>query len=120
MKGLPVEIIDNEGNKKIVGRISLVKGGRIFYKSVVRSKHYMQVVKGYGIQKEVFDKYFTDEEGKIVIKEEDTGRILISDVSIWHEHSFTADFGFGKQVFLSERYMKEGEKKWNGTQSLLF
>ena len=111
---MPIKIKDDKGYLRTVGYLRLGKKGRVFFKPVTRMKngrpyHYLKVVKGYGIQKEVFDKYLRGRKGRIIIKEKDTGRFLVASIKTWTEHSSTANFGAGKQVFLSERFMHGSE-----------
>lgn len=104
MRGLPIQIKDNKGFNKTIGYLQLTKTGRTFYKPVIRAKHFMRVLSGYGIQKEVFDKYLRGKKGRIMIKEKDTGKVLVASIKTWTEHSSSANFGDGKQIFLSERF----------------
>ena len=72
----------------------------------------MRLVEGYGIQKEVFDEYLRGKKGRIAFKEIDTGRFLIASINTWTEHSKAGNYGDGKQIFLSERYM-HGSQDFN-------
>jgi len=67
----------------------------------------MRLFEGYGIQKEVFDKYLRGRVGKIVINEIDTDVRLDSDIKDWEEKGRLANFGEEKQIFLSVKYMKK-------------
>jgi len=108
-RGVPIKIRDPKGFLKTGGYLSLKKTGRSFYKPVNRAKHYMNIVKGYGIQKELFDKYLRGKKGVIKIHEKDTGRWLIASVKTWTEHSRAGNYGDGKQIFLSERFMHNSD-----------
>jgi len=66
----------------------------------------MRRVSGYGIQKEAFDKYLRGKKGRITIFEKDTHKMLDATIKMWEEHGSYQNFGFGKQVFLSEKYME--------------
>lgn len=79
--------------------------------------HYMYVVGGYGIQKDIFSgkkKYdiidiFTKNKNiEVVIN--DNGRIFLSTANDWLKHHKRANYGDGQQVFLSTDYMKEVNK----------
>jgi hypothetical protein len=91
-----------------VGSLYKKPTGLVFRKNVTRSKHYFKVVKGYGIQKEIFDKYLRGKKGVIQIKE-DTGKFLVASIDTWTEHSKSGNYGDGKQIFLSERFMHNGQ-----------
>ena len=80
---------------------------RLFVKEVVRSKHFMRVVAGYGIQEDVYLGYIKGRRGWVVIGEQDTKHVLISPMYIWEEKGKTMTFqeDDGAQRFLSEKYM---------------
>lgn len=107
MKGLPIYITDPKGFKKKIGSLFITRKGRIFAKTVERKKHFMRVVNGYGIQKEAFDKYLRGRKGGILIFEKDTGTKFFADIDTWTEKSHSANYGDGKQIFLSVKYMKK-------------
>jgi len=109
--GLPITIKDprHYRRKLTVGRLLCSHKGRIFYKPVERKKHFMRIVSGYGIQKEVFDEYLRGRKGRVFIHEKDTGKWLIASIKTWTHHSSTQNFGDGKQIFLSERFMHNAE-----------
>ena len=109
MTGLPIYIKDDKGFKKMVGTLEKTAKGIVFRKSVVRSKHYMRVIGGYGIQKEIFDKYLRGNKGRIIIQESDTGKFLVASINTWTEHSRSGNYGDGKQIFLAERFMHGSE-----------
>lgn len=81
------------------------KVGDVYFKNV-SSKHFMRVVNGYGIQYDVVREMKTLGVKRIEILEDDTGKKWVSDVAEWDIHSKTADYGHGKQVFLSLKYMQ--------------
>lgn len=103
-----VEIFYNNGvYKKHIGSLILQRGKPlIYYKKVNSGKHKMRLFNGYGIQKEVFDKFLRGKKGMIIIDETDTGARLKSDIKTWEEHSKSANYGEEKQVFLSVKYME--------------
>lgn len=86
----------------IRGRV--VKAGYIegdtFHKTVDRKKHYMRVVGGYGIQSHVFNQLNV----KNIKLKEKRGKTWTIPLEVWKEHGKEADYGYGKQVFLSENY----------------
>lgn len=87
-------------SKVLVGDIV----GDTLTKKVNPAKHFMRVVDGYGIQYQAIQEL--KEMGiKTIVIEESTGKSWKSPLSNWEEHSKTADYGNGKQVFLSLKYM---------------
>ena len=108
LKGKKVEIMyDNGRYLKNIGTLYVFSKKRIYYKKVISTKHKMRLFDGYGIQKEVFDKYLRGKNGKIVINEIDTDIRLDSDIKDWEEKGRAANFGEEKQVFFSVKYMKK-------------
>jgi hypothetical protein len=106
MTGLPIQIKAPKNNRKItVGYLHQTGKGRVFYKTVNSKVHYMKIVEGYGMQKEVFDKYLRGRKGRIIIRENDTNKWLVASIKTWTEHSSAANYGDGKQIFLSKRFM---------------
>lgn len=77
----------------------------VFTKEVERNKHYFRLVKGYGIQKDVYDKLKRYNCKEIVIKELDTNKVLSSQLEDWEEHKAIWTGKNGKQVVLSEKFM---------------
>lgn len=71
----------------------------------VEPKHFMQVVQGYGIQEVAFQEAMKRGVKKIVLKETHTGHQWESDIPDWILHGRVADYGHGKQRFLSTSYM---------------
>ena len=78
--------------------------GDTLFKNVT-TKHFMRVCDGYGIQESAFGKMIASGVKKIVIKETDTGRQWESTMEDWNIHSKSADYGNGKQRFVSLKYM---------------
>lgn len=81
--------------------------GSTFSKDVTKSKHFMRVVDGYGIQESVFYALRKHRVASITITEQDTGTVYTSILDDWEEHGKVADYGAGKQRFLSVSYMKK-------------
>ena len=102
MKLEKVYAVDNIKGKVLVGWLY----NQTFIKEVMRSKHYFRIVKGYAIQKDVYDKLVANGLKEIKIKEIDTGKILISTVSDWSEKGSIWTGKNGKQRTLSEKYME--------------
>lgn len=71
----------------------------------VTTKHFMRVLDGYGIQEDAMRQLVSRGVHKIVIKETDTGKQWESLESDWALHGKSADYGNGKQRFLSLKYM---------------
>jgi hypothetical protein len=81
------------------------KIGDVYFKNV-SSKHFMRVVNGYGIQYDVIREMKNSGVKRIEILEDDTGKKWVASMIDWDTHSKTADYGHGKQVFLSLKYMQ--------------
>ncbi len=81
----------------------------IFKKAVISTKHKMRLFEGYGIQKDIFDKYLRGKKGRIIIKEKDTGKVLVASIKTWQEHCAGANYGDGKQIFLATRFMHNAD-----------
>lgn len=80
-----------------------LKKGDIFYKAV-RDVNFMRVVNGYGIQYDAFNDFPALGIKRIKVLEEG-GNIWLSKVSDWKNFGKVADYGRGKQIFLSLKYM---------------
>jgi len=76
----------------------------------VKPEHYMRVVEGYGIQEAAFNALPAYGVQKIVLIT-DSGAIYGSDLQIWLDHGRVADYGHGKQRFLSLKYMEKEVRK---------
>lgn len=102
-----LEVFYNNGiYKKHIGTIILQRGKPlIYYKKVNSIKHKMRLFDGYGIQKEVFDKFLRGKKGVIIIDEIDTLARLKSEIKVWEKHGKSANYGEEKQIFLSVKYM---------------
>lgn len=75
-----------------------------FYKPVT-SANFMRIVDGYGIQESAFQEVCERGCKKIAITQEATRAIWYSTPDDWIEHGKVADYGSGKQRFLSLKYM---------------
>lgn len=93
--------------QKLAGNLLEEGDQAIFIKKVKRAKHYMRVVKGYGIQQTVFDDNLADKKGWVWIYETDTDTHLLSPIENWKSHSKSMEFNKkdGRQIFLSQKYM---------------
>jgi hypothetical protein len=72
----------------------------------VRSTHFMRVVGGYGIQEDALTQLAERKVTKIAIYVEDTHTMWYSTLKDWIDYGRSADYGHGKQRFLSLKYMK--------------
>jgi hypothetical protein len=81
----------------------------VLFKEVNRRRHYMNRVKGYGMQEDMYLGYIKEKRAWVVIHEKDTGAILLSDALTWDKKGRTMSFTFedGSQRFLGERYMEK-------------
>ncbi len=83
--------------------------GTIFTRNV-KPEHFMRVVGGYGIQEQVFD-YLKNNNIETIILKVDGGEWWESPLSTWVEHGNVANYGHGKQRFLSTKYMSRSPSK---------
>jgi len=72
----------------------------------VGPEHFMRVVQGYGIQNVAFQELIKSGIKHIALKEIHTGDVLFSTTKEWLDKGRVADYGNGKQRFLSIKYMK--------------
>jgi len=72
----------------------------------VKPEHFMRVVQGYGIQEIAFQEIMKQGVKKIVLKETHTEQRWEADVETWKYRGKVADYGHGKQRFLSLKYMR--------------
>ena len=75
----------------------------------VKPEHFMKIVDGYGIQENGFQKLITEAVKEIVMRTE-AGTTYSATVQTWLDHSKVADYGHGKQRFLSLKYMTTKEE----------
>ena len=90
-------------HKKKVVKIGTIIDG-VLYKPV-KPKHFFRLADAYGIQYEAFNRIL-DQVKKVVIIEEN-GNKWESIPLDWFTKGKVADYGYGKQVFLSLKYMKQ-------------
>jgi hypothetical protein len=81
------------------------KIGDVFFKTV-EEKHFMRVVGGYGLQYDAFACFEKEGIKEIEVLERHTGIKWLSKPKEWFEHGKISDYGRGKQIFLSLKYMK--------------
>jgi len=86
------------------------KIGDVFFKTV-ESKHFMRVVGGYGFQYDAFACFEAEGIKAIEILEHHTGITWQSKPADWFAHGAIADYGRGKQIFLSLKYMVRKNKE---------
>ncbi|MCK9370739.1 hypothetical protein M0R04_12590 [Candidatus Dojkabacteria bacterium] len=84
--------------------------GNTFFKEVM-PVHFMRIIGGYGISESAFQDILSKECKYIIIKESVTKQNWKSKMSDWIEHCHIADYGSGKQRFLSLKYMKTHKVK---------
>ena len=80
--------------------------GNILFRDV-EAQHFMKVVQGYGIQEVAFQSMAEVGITKIVIKEHHTDMRWEADLQTWLKHGRVADYGHGKQRFLSMKYLRQ-------------
>ena len=86
------------------------KIGDVFFKTV-EEKHFMRMVGGYGFQYDAFACFEAEGIAKIEVLERHTGETWVSKPKDWFEHGKIADYGRGKQIFLSLKYMSRKNKE---------
>lgn len=84
----------------LVGEIN----GKQLIKKVDPLKHFMRVVGGYGIQYEALVELKAKGITRVTIQEKG-GKEWDSTIEDWFNNSSFADYGNGKQAFLSLKYM---------------
>ena len=104
-----------EKGKVLVGvfKYNLERGAWDFYKN---KAHFMRVVNGYGIQRTVktdtnvtidmLEQFRRHPDIRVFIKDAGNGLVLVSEASEWVNNHHLANYGAGKQMFLSIDYMK--------------
>jgi hypothetical protein len=86
---------------------------------VVKPEHFMNIVQGYGIQEIAFEKALQMGVKQIALQEIHTHDVLLATSISWLNMGKVADYGSGKQRFLSVKYMKRikhGTSKADGTK----
>ena len=86
------------------------KIGNTFFKTV-EPKHFMRMVNGYGFQYDAFACFEAEGITDIEILEHHTGVTWQSKPREWFDHGKIADYGRGKQIFLSLKYMHQKNKQ---------
>jgi len=77
----------------------------------VDPKHFMRIVNGYGIQEVAFQEIVLSGVKKIILKETKTEQQWEGDIYDWLYNSKIADYGHGKQRFLSLKFMRTHQVK---------
>ena len=80
--------------------------GDIFHKNVSRKKHYLRIVNGYAIQKDVVE-YLLDKQIKEIHIHEDKQRHYMIGLGDFVKNSRDWSYGHGKQRTISEKYLSE-------------
>lgn len=102
MKSIKLITFDPRKNKRVL--VGTLQGNTLIRK--VEAKHYMRVVDGYGIQEPAFQEILKKKVKYIIEEVQETKDKWKSNVKDWVEHGHVADYGHGKQRFLSLKYMK--------------
>jgi hypothetical protein len=81
----------------------------VLWKKVNRARHFMRVLKGYGMQEDVYNGYVKDTRGWVVIEESPSGAYYVAEMKGWMDNGKTMSFvGIdGTQRFLSTKHMKK-------------
>ncbi len=104
--------------KRFIGTLKKGSKGLIFRKDVDSTKHLLRVAgNSYGIQRSIFNRYLRGKKGVIQIKELDTGKFLVASIKTWTEHSHSGNYGAGRQILLSRRFM-HNSKDFDRTEVL--
>lgn len=86
------------------------KIGDVFFKTV-EAKHFMRVVGGYGLQYDAFAEFKGAGIKEVQVLEHHTGQTWVSKPDDWFANGKIADYGRGKQIFLSLKYMRRKDKE---------
>ena len=89
-------------HKKKIVKIGVIKDG-ILYKKV-KPEHFFRLANAYGIQYDAFNEIINQVK-KIVIMEQN-GNNWESIPEDWFINGKVSDYGYGKQIFLSLKFMK--------------
>ena len=84
-----------DAKKKIYVNVGLLKD-RTFYKNVQKSKHWMRMFNGYGIQREALDQIKTSCDTIVITDENESRSVSFAD---WIQHNTFRDYGHGVQYF---------------------
>lgn len=91
--------------------------GTTLYRDV-EAKHFMKILGGYGIQEVAFQT-FIEKGGKYIVEKViPTGDMWRATKEDWIRYGRVMDYGWGKQRFLSLKYMKKYTPKPNLDQQL--
>ena len=93
---------------KIIGNLE----DGVFTKNVKRSKHFMKIFNGWGIQSSVFNG-IESRCKEIVINDIESNLIYKTNTKIYREHGILKDMGHGMQIFLDEKYFEKLGGKQN-------
>lgn len=91
--------------KKYVFCGMLING--VFTRNVVKGLHFFRLSSSYGIQEDVIKNLAKNKCKEVVIVETDTGNKYSQDFLYWQHVAKKANYGNGKQYFLSLQYMKK-------------
>ena len=111
-KRMPIHTKTGRKGTIVAGYVSYIKEGEdtlpVFWKPVNRARHYMRVVKGYGVQEDIYKGYIKERRGWVVIKERDD-KLLVAEMTTWDKSGKTMEFRGvdGAQRFLSEKFMQK-------------
>jgi hypothetical protein len=94
--------------KRKVVNVGDIEGDTLI-KNVDPSKHFMRISDSYGIQYQALGR-LRDMGIKNIIIKENTGTNWLSTLRDWNDHASVADYGSGKQYFLSLKYMRREGK----------
>lgn len=81
-----------------------------FYRDVTY-KHLMRINNSYAIQEDAFQELIANDVTKIFMKVKETGDVWESTTNDWLNIATVADYGHGKQRFLSLKYMHRKPKQ---------
>ena len=94
---------DPKKNKQVL--VGELMGNTLFRD--VEPEHFMKVLQGYGIQEVAFQEVLKREVKFIILKETHTDKRWKADTEVWKNKGRVADYGHGKQRFLSLSYMND-------------
>ena len=81
------------------------EGNKVYVRHVMRSRNYFRIYEGYGFDQSILEKMMDAGVIYIIIKEEDTGRVLVSDRHQWTTCSEFYKGSHGPQIVLREYLM---------------
>ena len=81
------------------------KVGSVFFKKV-EGKHFMKILNGYGLQYDAFCELENEGMNEIYIIKKKSKKVWVSKPGDWLKNGKIADYGRGKQIFLSLKFMK--------------